>query len=160
MGAPGFILAVCLRTAFGSSQLSCQLFLLLFLALKRVSVGFGYFVFTLGRVNTYSAFIKNWGFGDFEDMDLGGCYFWIWIYTRYVLLFSFQVGLEWLCEEIVTIGSRDILKLFCRIDFRFWNMYIILFTYLKVVIVANPKYSVCCPNVFHSLFCISLGVSW
>ena len=112
-----------------------------------------------------SSFIKNWGFpGGWRYGSYG-----LWllllldldIYKVCTYYFVFSVWFfEWLCEEIVTIGSRDILKLFCRIDFRFWNMYIILFTYLKVVIVANPKYSVCCPNVFHSLFCSSLGVSW
>ena len=40
-----------------------------FLALKRTVVGFGHFVFTLGRINTYSALIKI--FRKFGDVDFG-----------------------------------------------------------------------------------------
>ena len=55
-----------------SAELSAVDFCYCFLALKRTVVGFGHFVFTLGRINTYSAFIKNfWEFGDMEVMDFG-----------------------------------------------------------------------------------------
>ena len=60
-----------------------------FLALKRPAVGFGHFVFTLGRINTYPALSRIAVFPQVEDMevmDFGYCYFWIWIYTRYVLI--------------------------------------------------------------------------
>ena len=53
--------------------------------------------------------VRRYGSYGLWFVDLGYCYFWIWIYTRYVLLFCFLVWfLEWLCEEIVTIGNRDI----------------------------------------------------
>ena len=162
-----FVLAVfVLWPAFGLSQLSRQLLifvivfwlwsvLLLALVILCLRLEGSTLIQLLSRIEAFPEV------EDMEVMDFGYCYFWIWIYTRYVLLILFFGWFfEWLCEEILTIGSRDITKLIRRINFVFWNLYIILFTYLKVVIVANPKYSVCCPNVFHSLFCNSLGVSW
>ena len=107
---------------FVSAESSAVALCYCFLALKRTAVGFGHFVFTLGRINTYSAFLSRIEFfRRSEDMEFGYCYFWIWIYTRYVLFNSvFWFGFfEWLCEEILTIGSRDITKLIRRISFVF-----------------------------------------
>ena len=110
---------------FVSAESSAVALCYCFLALKRTAVGFGHFVFTLGRINTYSAFLSRIEFfrrfEDMEVMDFGYCYFWIWIYTRYVRFNSvFWFGFfEWLCEEILTIGSRDITKLIRRISFVF-----------------------------------------
>ena len=109
---------------FASAESSAVDFCYCFLALKRTAVGFGHFVFTLGRINTYSAFLSRieffWRSEDMELMEFGYCYFWIWIYTRYVLLILFFGWFfEWLCEEILTIGSRDITKLIRRINFVF-----------------------------------------
>ena len=51
-----------------SAELSAVDFCYCFLALKRTVVGFGHFVFTLGRVNTYSALSRI--FREFEDMEV------------------------------------------------------------------------------------------
>ena len=92
------------------------------MALKRPALSFGHFVFALGGVNTYSSFIKI--FEDFSNLkiwirvDFGG---WalgiatIWLYTRYVLNFYvICFNFEWFCEEIRTIGNRDILNYFAK----------------------------------------------
>ena len=93
------------------------------MALKRPALGFGHFVFALGGVNTYSSFIKI--FEDFLNLkiwirvDFGGWALGIAtilaiykVCTKFLcyLLFNF----EWFCEEIRTIGNRDILNYFAK----------------------------------------------
>ena len=52
-----------------------------FLALKRTAVGFGHFVFTLGRINTYSAFYQELSFS-------GGLKIWK-LWTLVIATFGF-----------------------------------------------------------------------
>ena len=56
-----FVLAVlfCDRPLIVLAESSAVDLCYCFLALKRTVIGFGHFVFTLGRINTYSAFYQE-----------------------------------------------------------------------------------------------------
>ena len=96
-----------------SAELSAVDFCYCFLALKRTALALVILCLRLEGstlIQLYQEFfgsLKIWKLWNLDTL------LWIWIYTRYVLFnFRFLFGLfEWLCEEILTIGSRDITKL-------------------------------------------------